>query len=162
VRPSPLAPPIGPPGAQAGKALPFAGLYAVLRPNHVFTPTGRRGNGNPHVRGPFTAFMPSPFDVCFAYVITGIPRPVSAHVHRGRVGRTGPVVLTLRTPIRGNSGTASGCVKTTSALVRNIRRHPANYYVEVHGKYYSYPPGGMRGVDRVRGQLFLATRTQDR
>jgi hypothetical protein len=128
----------------------------------VITSDGKRGNGNPHVRGTFTAFMPDPFDVCFAYVITGIPKPIGASIDRGVAGRTGRAVLALTTPVDGNAGTASGCVETRRDLVRSIRRHPSRYYVEVRGRYYSYPPGGRVGADRIRGQLFLATRKQDR
>jgi CHRD domain len=145
--------------AHDSAALPHAGLHAVLRGDHVVHGTTH----NLHVRGAFTAFIPGPFDICVGYVTLGLPRPTTAHIHRGKAGHNGPVVVELPVPANAQVGTVSGCVDTNREVVRSIRRHPERYYVEIHGSAYQRPdsqdasPGGA-----MRGQLFLPTRKQDR
>jgi hypothetical protein len=82
--------------------------------------------------------------ICYSLVARDLSgRAVAAHIHRGAAGTAGPVVIPLKTP--NASGTASGCAKTSKALVRAILRRPSRYYVNVHTREF---PGGA-----IRGQL---------
>jgi len=83
--------------------------------------------------------------VCFDLAVAGIGLPATAaHIHEGRAGVAGPVVVTLSPP--GAGGTSSGCVRGLDRrLLVGIIQRPARYYVNVHT---TESPGGA-----VRGQL---------
>lgn len=80
--------------------------------------------------------------VCYEISISGTQRPTEAHVHLGEPSRSGPVVITLGTPV---DGSAEGCLDTNRALVRDLLEAPGDYYVDVHDEQNR---GGA-----VRGQL---------
>ncbi len=64
----------------------------------------------------------------------------AAHIHRASEGEAGDVVVPLfeGTPVN------KGCVANVSReLIRQIRRHPARYYVNVHNN--PFPDGAVRG-----------------
>jgi CHRD domain len=94
--------------------------------------------------------------VCFALLWTNIGAPIFAHIHSGVAGVNGPiVVLFFDVPEAAGSPPATlpdtitaagGCVGGQSAaLLRDIRRHPSAYYVNIHTTEF---PGGA-----IRGQL---------
>ena len=95
--------------------------------------------------------------VCFAVGWARIGPPISAHIHAGAAGVNGPVVvlffdvpeLAAAGPPGALPATVSavgGCVaEDDPALLRDIRRQPADYYVNVHNAEF---PGGA-----IRGQL---------
>jgi hypothetical protein len=94
--------------------------------------------------------------VCFAVGWTRIAAPIFAHIHRGVAGVNGPVVVLFfdvpelaATPPAALPDTISavaGCLGDQDpALLRDIRRHPGDYYVNVHNAEF---PGGA-----IRGQL---------
>jgi CHRD domain-containing protein len=57
--------------------------------------------------------------------------PVTAsHIHRGAAGVAGPVVITLASSYPNNF--ASGTATASPALIDEIRRNPAGFYVNVH------------------------------
>jgi hypothetical protein len=130
------------------------GLFAQLRGSHEVGGAGQLNAGDPDGRGSFSALIPSPGKLCFGYEVTGIAKPVAAHIHKGKAGEQGPVVITLRRPRSGNPGTVSGCVRAGRRLLANIRRRAGNYYPNVHTADF---PGGA-----VRGQLFHPTHRQDK
>lgn len=71
---------------------------------------------------------------------------VAAHIHAAPAGVNGPVVVPLFSSFLGGTDSASGCVgDLDKALVKAIRKQPADYYVNVHSTTF---PGGA-----VRGQL---------
>jgi CHRD domain len=73
--------------------------------------------------------------VCYSLVARDLSgRAVAAHIHRGGAGTAGPIVIPLKTP--NASGKASGCAKTSKALVRAILRRPSRYYVNVHTREF--------------------------
>jgi CHRD domain len=78
--------------------------------------------------------------VCWELTVSRIGKPQAAHIHRGRAGVAGPVVVPL-----GASYKAEGCMRTAAATARAIAAKPGTYYVNVHNAKY---PGGA-----VRGQL---------
>jgi hypothetical protein len=92
--------------------------------------------------------------VCFALGWTGIAPPIFAHIHAGAAGVNGPVVvLFFDVPELAGAPTAAlpdtiaaagGCVGDQDpALLRDIRRHPADYYANVHN--LDFVPGAIRG-----------------
>jgi hypothetical protein len=94
--------------------------------------------------------------VCFALLWTNIGPPIFAHIHSGVAGVNGPVVV-LFFDVPEPTGSppaalpdtitaAAGCIGGQSAaLLRDIRRHPSAYYVNIHNAEF---PGGA-----IRGQL---------
>jgi hypothetical protein len=72
---------------------------------------------------------------------------VLAHIHEGEAGTNGGVVVDFTDLIEGNR--AAGCVAVPRDLVKEIRKNPADYYVNTHQ--------GLPGTDGffqgVRGQL---------
>jgi hypothetical protein len=80
--------------------------------------------------------------ICYRITVADIAPATAAHIHIAPVGAAGPVVVPLTPP---TAGTSEGCTTVDRMLIKAIRKHPANYYVNVHNAEY---PGGA-----VRGQL---------
>ncbi len=78
--------------------------------------------------------------LCYRLNENGIRRPTMAHVHRGRAGKTGPPVVTLRTPTRGS---VNACTRVSRSLARDIVDHPRAFYVNIHSP--RFPDGAIRG-----------------
>jgi hypothetical protein len=94
--------------------------------------------------------------VCFAVGWERITPPIFAHIHRGAVGVNGPVVVLFfdvpevaagpPAELPATVSAAAGCVDGQDpALLRDIRRQPSDFYVNVHTPEF---PGGA-----IRGQL---------
>jgi hypothetical protein len=92
--------------------------------------------------------------VCFAVAWTRIAPPIFAHIHAGPVGVNGPVVvLFFDVPELPGAPTAAlpdtisavaGCVGGRDpALLHDIRRHPREYYSNVHN--LDFVSGAIRG-----------------
>jgi hypothetical protein len=78
--------------------------------------------------------------VCYTLTVKRIKPATAAHIHQGRRGEAGPVVVTLKPPTDGSS---SGCVAISQALSKKLREHPGRYYVNVHNR--PFPDGAIRG-----------------
>jgi CHRD domain len=100
--------------------------------------------------------------VCFALQWTSIGPPIFAHIHSGVAGVNGPVVVLFFDVPEATPGSppaalpdtitaAAGCLGGQSAaLLRDIRRHPSAYYVNIHNA--TFPAGAIRGqLRRVDG-----------
>ncbi len=83
--------------------------------------------------------------VCYTLKVSRIGPPTSAHIHKGRRGEAGPVVVTLNTPKKVADAVffSRGCEEISRQLSTNLREHPARYYVNVHNE--KYPAGAVRG-----------------
>lgn len=114
-----------------------AGLKAKLTgANEVPGPGDADGKGRARI------FVLKQFDaVCFRLKWDGIAAPTDAHIHRGAVGVAGPVVVPL---FNASSVRERGCVDGIDrALLRDIRRHPSDFYVNIHNA--DFTSGAIRG-----------------
>jgi hypothetical protein len=79
--------------------------------------------------------------VCFEISVSNVALPaIGAHIHQGEVGVNGPIVVVLTPP--DASGTSNGCVGADRGLIKDIRKNPAGYYVNVHTT--EFPGGAIR------------------
>jgi hypothetical protein len=80
---------------------------------------------------------------CFTIRMSGIAGSAAAHIHRGRAGTAGPVVV-LFFGSQSERTTRRGCARrVNSTLLRSILRNPGRYYVNVHNA--DFPNGAIRG-----------------
>ena len=153
--------------AESGSSAPKAGeaaalrppvanrpLFAVMRGKNEVNAVGKKRVGDPDGRGSFSAIVHDGRTICFGITVTGIATPTAAHIHKGKRGKNGPIVVTLSTQSGGNPGASSGCVDGDPALLSDIRKRSRRYYVNVHTG--DFPDGALRG------QLFHPTGSQDR
>ena len=130
-----------------GSGQRYSPHFAVLTGGAEIGEDGKAAAGDPDGRGSATVIVHGGGKVCFAIIVTGISKPVAAHIHSGRAGSAGDVVVPLTQPAAGNPGTSSGCVSGVKAsLIAAMTKDPDGFYVNVHTGDY---PGGA-----VRGQLF--------
>jgi hypothetical protein len=84
--------------------------------------------------------------VRYAFAWSGIAQPVAAHIHPGGVAQAGPVVVPFFSAAGGLPASingVAGVVTADAALVRQIRRQPSAYYVNLHTA--EFPAGAVRG-----------------
>ncbi len=70
--------------------------------------------------------------------VKGIDAPNAAHIHKGKKGASGPVVIAF-----GASYKAAGCAKAPKGTIEKIETNPNAYYVNIHNA--KYPAGALRG-----------------
>lgn len=102
------------------------------------------GPGDPNGRGTARVVLrPRLGEVCFRIQVYNIQLPATgAHIHEGGPGEAGPIVVALTSPDR--SGRSRGCLTgLETGLLRDIARHPRQYYVNVHN--IRFPAGAVRG-----------------
>lgn len=99
------------------------------------------GPGDPDGSGTAViSVKPSKERLCFELSAANIAPATAAHVHEGPAGVAGPVVVTLTPP---TSGFSSGCVTVDKTLLKDIKKNPDEYYVNVHNA--EFPAGAIRG-----------------
>jgi hypothetical protein len=77
--------------------------------------------------------------VCWDFKLAKIDGKANqAHIHKGKVGVSGNVVVPL-----GANYKRQGCTSAAKSLVKSIAGHPGAYYVNVHNA--KHPLGAMRG-----------------
>jgi hypothetical protein len=76
--------------------------------------------------------------VCWEIKASKVGSLAAAHIHKGRAGASGPVVVPF-----GKAYKSKGCVKSTTAVAQAIKKNPSAYYVNVHNA--KYPAGALRG-----------------
>jgi CHRD domain len=69
---------------------------------------------------------------------------VAAHIHEAPAGAPGPIVVPLFVGQSfAGTGSDSACVSSDRALIKDIRKNPTDYYVNVHSSVF--PAGAIRG-----------------
>lgn len=123
-----------------GRATPATALTATLSDAQEVPAAG-----DPDGRGLATLGVQAREGRLCAVLSTDATGPATAaHVHRGAPGTAGPIVVALPVPA-ADSGFVSQCVAADKALLADIARNPADFYVNIHTREH---PGGA-----VRGQL---------
>ena len=69
--------------------------------------------------------------LCHTLTVSGLINVTAAHIH---LVSTGAIVVPLTTP---TTGTSSGCATVERALLQQIVRNPAAYYVNVHTQTFT-------------------------
>jgi hypothetical protein len=96
--------------------------------------------GDPNGTGTASVTLkPGSGKVCFKLTWHSIGNPTASHIHSGKKGVAGPVVV----PFFGGAPKHTGCVSASKSLIRKIIRSPAGYYVNIHNA--KYPGGALRG-----------------
>ena len=106
------------------------------------------GPGDPDGRG--RAFVRlDGAKACFLLKWSGISAPTAAHIHAGRAGESGPVVVPFFEPatnaasLPATLSSVAGCVDVDRGLAREIAANPHDYYVNIHTA--DFAPGAIRG-----------------
>jgi hypothetical protein len=76
--------------------------------------------------------------VCWEIKATKVATLSAAHIHKGRAGVAGPVVVPF-----GKTYKSKGCTTAPVAVAAAIKKNPGAYYVNVHNA--KYPAGALRG-----------------
>jgi hypothetical protein len=135
--------------AAAGSVLTFsvADVGAAKKPTkrtfHVtLTGEAETPSGDPVATGTATLRVTAgKGKVCYQLSAKNLPRASAAHIHKGKAGVAGNVVVPLKTP--NAAGKSSGCAKASKALVRSIIKSPRAFYVNIHTA--EFPAGAIRG-----------------
>ena len=130
----------------AGSVLTFSAASAARKPVtktfHVaLTGEAESPAGDPVATGTATIRLRTDGRVCYQLAAKNLPRAVAAHIHKGKAGVSGNVVVPLKTP--NAAGNAKGCTKAAKALVRSMIKSPRGFYVNVHTA--EFPNGAIRG-----------------
>jgi hypothetical protein len=140
------------PGVASAGSRPAAFIAVMAGRNEVPGPGDADAFGVAFVRFDGT-------ETCFTLTWHNLNAPTRAHIHQGAAGVAGPIVLPFfEGEVPAPISSAHGCVTGGEDLINDIRRHPDQYYVNVHNA--DFPAGAMRGqlhpfpvVPRVPSQL---------
>jgi hypothetical protein len=123
--------------APAALALPGA-----MHPELGATLAGKNEvpKGSPTAHGIVNLTLkPGPGQVCWTFQLVGVSKPLTAHIHKGRPGVSGPVFIPL-----GKTYKAKGCTSAAKKMIEAVEADPNSYYVNVHNA--KYPGGVVRGT----------------
>lgn len=76
--------------------------------------------------------------VCWEIHVAKVGTITAAHIHKGKPGVAGPVVVPF-----GAAFKSKGCTTAPSGAAAAILKNPSAYYVNVHNA--KYPGGALRG-----------------
>jgi CHRD domain-containing protein len=116
------------------------------------------GPGDPDGRGRALVKL-SGDRACFLLRWAGITAPTAAHIHAGRAGVAGSVVVLFFQPAQNAASlpdtlhAVAGCVDVDRALADAIADNPRDHYVNIHTA--DLPDGAIRGQLRRAGDLEL-------
>ena len=101
------------------------------------------GPGDPNASGTADIIInPGQARVCWEITTSGVnpafveAAGVGAHIHRGDATVFGPIVVHLGLTL---NGTDTGCIDAPRALIEEIRKNPADFYVNVHWRHPTDP-----------------------
>jgi hypothetical protein len=131
-------------------AVPGVGSATEDHPDHVLT---AMLNGKEEVPGPgdpdgsgFAKVALGKREVCFQLAWADIDAPNAAHIHAAPREEAGDVVVGFfqeEAPLPASITQVGGCVEADRDLINDIRRHPDQYYVNIHNP--AFQPGAIRG-----------------
>ena len=78
-------------------------------------------------------------EICFELTLSGVDTATAGHIHKAPAGEPGDVFVTLF----GSEGPGAKCVTATKAQIKEIRKNPEMFYVNVHTA--TFPNGAVRG-----------------
>ena len=100
----------------------------------------RPGPGDPDGTGFITLEMnQGRGEICFELTLSGIDAATAGHIHKAPAGQPGDVFV----PLFGSEGPGAKCVDATKAQIKEIRKNPEMFYVNVHNA--AFPGGAIRG-----------------
>ncbi len=135
--------PVYAPGPQGG-SLQVTALTANLNGRREINKTTRRSRaGDPDGRGIASVLLRGRRQICVSVLVANIGLPTAAHIHRGRSGKNGGVVVALGAPTQGGLAGATTCAQISATLHADLRKRPQRYYVNVHTA--TFPDGAIRG-----------------
>jgi hypothetical protein len=76
--------------------------------------------------------------VCWEIHVAKVGTITASHIHKGKPGVAGPVVVPF-----GAAFKSKGCTTAPAAVAAAIQKSPSSYYVNVHNA--KYPGGALRG-----------------
>ena len=76
--------------------------------------------------------------VCWQIHVAKVGTITASHIHKGKPGVAGPVVVPF-----GAAFKSKGCTTASASLIAAILKNPSAYYVNVHNA--KYPGGALRG-----------------
>jgi hypothetical protein len=107
----------------------------------ALTGTAETPRGAPTGAGAAVVSIHGSSEVCWRFAhLHGFTNPTFAHIHLGRAGTSGKVIVPLSTGPRLRH---KGCVRVKPAVVKAIEKGPRGYYVNIHST--QYPAGAVRG-----------------
>jgi CHRD domain len=108
-------------------------LYASLLGKTEIPKGDPKASGTAEIK-----LTPSTGKVCWEFKLKGVVGPAAAHIHKGKAGTAGLVVVPFGTAYK-----RQGCTTAAKSLIKAIIASPGSYYVNVHTA--KYPAGSVRG-----------------
>src|SRR5918997_3250698 len=88
----------------------------------------RPGPGDPDGHGFITLTLNhGKGEICFELTLSGIDAATAGHIHKAPAGQPGDVFV----PLFGSEGPGAKCVTATKAQIKEIRKNPEMFYVNV-------------------------------
>lgn len=98
------------------------------------------GPGDPDGAGQFALWADNAAQrLCYVLGVANVEDVTGVHIHRGKAGQAGPVVVPLDLP---NPLGSEACVASEAALIDEIVAMPEGFYVQVHTR--EHPAGAVR------------------
>lgn len=95
--------------------------------------------GSPHGSGTARITLnASKGQVCYTETWKGIKTPTASHIHQGKAGTAGAIVVALF-----SEASHRGCVKASKSVIAAIEKSPSGYYVNIHTS--DFAAGAIRG-----------------
>ena len=84
-------------------------------------------------------------ELCYRLAATMAETPTAAHIHTGKAGVAGDVLVNLMPEFTKDEGgfAAEKCVTPDAAAIASIEGDPTSFYVNIHTA--EHPKGAMRG-----------------
>jgi hypothetical protein len=129
-------------------------LSAYLTGEAEVNDEGQDGAGDPNAKGTASFLVADEQTLCYGFAIRGADAPSAVHIHKGRAGENGDIVIPFDNPPKdadgepaGDPGASSGCKtlekQSERDALRRILTNPQGYYVNIHTE--SFPDGAVRG-----------------